>query len=188
MEPFEYVVVLTSIILGLGIAQILMGFSDIVAHWEQTRFCAPHAIYALVVFLIHIQDWWFSYQYSFDVQEWTLQLVLGILLFPIILFLQARLLFPTGTRRNETDMVKYFDDQWRLLYILGMITVLISIWQNQNFSDIPMQEQIPLLVYILVYMVFIIGNIRNHIAHTIFASLQLIAFIVYIITDDIVLV
>ena len=58
MEAFEYFVVMSSLILGLGIAQILMGFSDLVAHYKEVKFSLTHSIYAVVVFLIHLQDWW----------------------------------------------------------------------------------------------------------------------------------
>ena len=86
MEPFEYVVVLTSLILGLGIAQILTGVSDIISHWKQIKFSLPHGIYIMVVFLIHIQEWWINYQYSKELMVWTLPVVLSILVFPILLY------------------------------------------------------------------------------------------------------
>lgn len=37
MSPFEYVTVLISIILGLGIAQIVIGFADLIHRLERTK-------------------------------------------------------------------------------------------------------------------------------------------------------
>lgn len=184
MEPFEYVVVLTSLILGLGIAQILMGSSDIISHWREVKFSLPHGIYILVVFLIHIQEWWINYQYSKELMAWTLPVVLSIVIFPILLFLQARMLFPTGVRREETDLDAYFKDQWRGLYFLGALTVVVSIWHNLFLSHYPLVDQIPLFIYLLAYFYFIGLRIKNQTAHTIFVTLQLLAQIAFIAFEN----
>lgn len=42
MTPFEYVSVLISIILGLGITQIVSGLADIVQHRHQVQLYWPH--------------------------------------------------------------------------------------------------------------------------------------------------
>ena len=183
MEPFEYVVVLTSLILGLGIAQILMGVSDIISHWKQIKFSLPLNVYILVIFLIHIQEWWINYQYSKELMAWTLPVVLSILVFPIVLFLQARMLFPTGSRSHETDMDAYFKDQWRWLYSLGLITVLISICHNLYLSHSPLIDQFHLAIYALVYFYFIVLNVKNHLAHTIFVILQLLGQLAFIFLE-----
>lgn len=184
MEPFEYVVVLTSLILGLGIAQILMGVSDILSHWKQIKFSLPLNVYIVVVFLIHIQEWWINYQYSKELMAWTLPVVLAILIFPILLFLQARMLFPTGSRSNETDMDAYFKDQWRWLYSLGFLTVLVSIWHNLYLSHSPLLDQFPLAVYALSYFGFIVLNVKNQTAHKVFVILQLFGQIAFIVFED----
>jgi hypothetical protein len=184
MEPFEYVVVLTSLILGLGIAQILTGVADMVSHWRAIKISLPHTIYVLVIFLICLQEWWINYEYSKVITVWTFQIVLSILIFPILLFIQARLLFPTGLRSADTDMDVYFEDQWRWLYAIGAMTVLVSIWQNVFISAIPLMDQLQLFALLAVYFLFIVLNIKNKKAHTVFLSLQLIAWIVYIVVED----
>lgn len=183
MQPFEYVVVLTSLILGLGIAQILMGVSDIISHWKQIKFSLPHSIYILVVFLIHIQEWWINYQYSKELTTWALPVVLSILIFPILLFLQARMLFPSGSRDNENDLDAYFKNQWRWLYSIGALTVIVSIWHNIFLSNIPVMQQLHLILYILIYIVIIISNVKNQTVHIIFTTLQLIGQIAFIVVE-----
>ena len=183
MSAFEYFVVLSSLILGLGIAQILQGFSDLVAHYDKIRFSIVHTVYAVVVFIIHLQDWWYTYQYSMQIESWTFLLSISLLSFHIVLFLQARILFPTGQRSGETDMVAYFAENWRLLYFLGSITVLHSIISNIFLSGYSFVEQIHLIVYFLVYQTFIFFRIQNFYAHVTFVSLQLVVAIIAIATD-----
>ncbi|MFY0625016.1 MAG: hypothetical protein JXR07_01895 [Reichenbachiella sp.] len=187
MEAFEYFVVMSSLILGLGIAQILMGFSDLIAHYSQVRFSLTHIIYAIVVFIIHLQDWWYSYQYSLQIENWTFLLTIGLFTFHIILFLQARILFPTGARSQETDMVKYFGENWRLLYSLGSLTVLISIIKNLTLSNHTLIEIWPQPLYLAIYLAFILLNVKNYYAHVTFVTLQLMIWIIIIATDPYVI-
>lgn len=183
MEPFEYVVVLTSLILGLGIAQILTGIADIVSHWKAIRLSVPHTMYVFIVFMLHIQEWWINFEYSKIIDVWTLQVVLSLLVFPILLFIQARLLFPTGLRSSDTDMNLYFDDQWRWLYSIGAMTVLVSIWHNILISNLPLSDQLQFFGLLAIYLAFILFNIKGKTAHIVFLSIQILAFVIYIATD-----
>ena len=116
MEPFEYVIVLSSLILGLCIAQILNGAADLLADVRKTKFSLTHSIFIAVVFMVTIQDWFYTYQYSKQVESWTLAVVMAILVFPLVLFILARFIYPTGARSQERDMTVYFSDNWRWLY------------------------------------------------------------------------
>ena len=177
MEPFEYVVVLSSLILGLGISQILTGVADVVSNWNNVKVSTPHAIYTIVVFLLHLQEWWASFVYSNAVTSWTPPVVLGILLFPLLLFFQARMLFPTGLRSSEANLEMYFEDQFRGIYLVGFFGVVVSIWHNYIFENLTLPDQLHLIAYMLVYLIFIFGNIKNYWAHLVFTSLQLIALL-----------
>ncbi|MGL1885392.1 MAG: hypothetical protein OCD76_02660 [Reichenbachiella sp.] len=187
MEPYEYIVVLTSIILSLGIAQILNGTADMVANFKKIKFSYTHTVLIAVVFLVYIQDWFYSYNYSKLVEVWDLPNVLFLFSFPIVLFLESRFLFPTGTRSMETDMDKYFYENWRVIYSLFAITIAISIVQNYSFSGLEFIEQIPLFIYLAVYLMFIIGRFKDRMLHKVFVTLQLVAWIFFVFFDETIL-
>ena len=187
MEPFEYVVVLTSLIIGLGIAQILIGVADMVAHYRKVNFSIPHSIYVLVIFLLHIQEWWINYAYAKHIEVWSLQTVFGILIYPILLFIQARLLFPTGLRSRDADMVMYYEDQWRWLFSIGAWTVIISIWHDILIEGYSLVEEIPKFALLAIYIGLVVFNIKNKKVHIAFLGLLLAALLYYIATDPQVL-
>ena len=180
MNSFEYVVVMLTLILGLGIAQILNGISDMVAHYNKIKFRYAHTIYIFVIFLVYIQHWWYAYQYSHEVEIWTLPITISLLGFPILLFLQSRFLFPTGSRSQETDMVAYFEDNWKWLYSLFILSIFTSIIHNIFISSFTWQEQLPLMIYMSLFLVFIIGNVKNRMAHNVFMTVQLIFWLVFV--------
>lgn len=189
MDPFEYIVVISSLILGLGIAQILTGVADIVTNIRSVKLSLPHTILVIVVFLVHIQDWWHTYSLMEKVEEWNLlNVIVWLLLFPILLFTLARLLFPTGLRSHDTDLNKYYFDQWPWFFSVFSGIILISILQNVFVSGYSIYQQIPLIVYFLVYILFVLLQVKNKLFHTAFHIIQLITWIVFILTDDMILV
>lgn len=183
MEPFEYVVVLASLILGLAVAQILNGIADMVANYSRIKFSFAHSVLIAVIFMVTIQDWWYSYQYSKQIEVWTLPTVMAIMSFPIVLFLEVRLLFPTGTRSQELDMDVYFYQNYRWIYTLFLITILISITQNMYFSGYTLFEEIPLFIYAGVYVLFIFADFKNKLYHDIFVVAQLFVWLSFFILD-----
>lgn len=179
MEPFEYVVVIISLILGLGLAQLLNGVADMLAQYKKTKFSVAHSIFIVVLFFVFFQDWWYTFQYSHEIEKWTQYTVLALVSFPIALFMLARFMFPTGSRSQETDMQAYFVENWRWLYAIFASTILISIVQNIAISGYTFVEQIPLMLYFTWYVMFISLNIQNQKYHNIFQVAQLLLWIYF---------
>lgn len=184
LEPFEYVIVLFSLILGLGIAQILTGVADLCSNLRNVKTYLPHTVLIFNVFLLHIQEWWYSYSYMVEVQGWTLPLVMSLMTYPILLFLLARMLFPTGLRGGETNLMNYYQGEWRWFFGIFAGTALISLLQNVFVSGYPLSEQVPQLVLLILYPLFIMLNVTDKITHSIFLLLQAVGWVVYMIIDN----
>ena len=185
MEPFEYVVVITSLISGLGIAQILNGLADIVSGYRHLKISIAHVLMIVSTFINLFQEWFYNYQYSVLVEEWTMKLILGLVTYPILLFTLARMLIPTGLRSNEKDLEAYYNEQWPSFFVISIWIILISIFQDIHISGIPITDQIPKLVLITAYSTFLIFKIRNRLAHIVFQGLFLIGMITFILYTDI---
>lgn len=183
MEPFEYVIVLSSLILGLCIAQILNGAADLLADVRKTKFSLTHSFFIAVVFMVTIQDWFYTYQYSKQVVDWTLAVVMAILVFPLVLFILARFIYPTGARSQERDMAVYFSENWRWLYGLFASTIVISMLQNYFISGIAWVDQVHLYIYFAVYMIYIVGNFKNLIYHRVFMIAQFLLWMSFLVFD-----
>ena len=184
MAPFEYVVVFISLILGFGVAQLLNGVADMLAQFKKTKFSVAHSIFIVVLFFVFFQDWWYTFQYSHEIEKWTQYTVLALVSFPIALFLLARFMFPTGSRSQETDMHAYFYENWRWLYGLFSSTIAISIVQNIFISGYTLTEQIPLMIYFTWYIVIISLNIKSTKFHNIFQVAQLLLWLSFFALID----
>lgn len=129
MSPFEFVTVLISIILGLGITQIMSGVADLIHQWKSVRLYWPHLLWVALVFVLHVQEWWLIYQLK-TVTTWRLPMFLFQVLYPICLFILARILFPMTTDEHATDMKGFYLANYRKLFMMVMILTFLSAVDN----------------------------------------------------------
>ena len=184
MNPFEYVIILSTLILGLGVSQVLVGVSNLITN-KKIKWSLPHAMMTSLIFLTQIQDWWITFSYSMEVATWTLTMAMILMVYPILLFVAARILFPFDEIENKpVDMEEYYWRKWPALFMIFLLIAITSIWQNYLFSGIPLTEQILQILLLLTYLIFLVFRIKNRILHIVFLVLQLIGWIGYLIQED----
>ncbi len=93
MNIYEYVAVLTSIVIGLSITQLLYGLARIVQHPDRERVYWIHLVWAGYMFFTVIWWWWWQIALS-SVSVWSLSLYLYVTCFAVILYFICALLFP----------------------------------------------------------------------------------------------
>jgi hypothetical protein len=106
VEAFEYLAVLLSIVLGLGITQLLAGFG----RWlEQRRIFRPYwpsIAWGAFLLIVHVQTWWSMFGLR-HWGSWSFLQFSVVLLQPAILFLLTILVFPSANA-SELDLRKTF--------------------------------------------------------------------------------
>lgn len=123
MSLFEFLMVLVSIIVGLGIAEILTGIATTIRCRQSISGYWVHSVAVAVVFFALLQQWWEIWGLR-DVTEWSFVSLLMMLAGPIGLFLIAHLLFPaTMAGQNLRD---YYYSEMRPLSLLAAATVLLA--------------------------------------------------------------
>lgn len=60
MTEFEYVAVLVSLILGLGITHLLAGVGRTIHRRGELRLDAVHTLWTATAFLVLVLNWWVS--------------------------------------------------------------------------------------------------------------------------------
>lgn len=123
MELFEFVMVLVSIIVGLGMATLLTGVANFI---RARRSISPYWVHTLLiplVFLAHAQVWWESWSLS-AAGEWSFVGLLMMLGSPICLFLISHLLFPESL--TEAVLSDYYFEIAPVVWLLGAAASLIG--------------------------------------------------------------
>jgi serine protease inhibitor len=103
---FEFLMVLVSVVIGLGLTEILNGAANLLRARESVRFHWFHVLFQLGVFFALLQQWWEFWDME-AMGEISYFAVLTLLGPPVFLFLIANLLYPTrwcGATRREGGM------------------------------------------------------------------------------------
>ena len=147
MSAFEYVSVLISIVLGLGITQIITGVAEMIHHWHRVRFYWPHLVWVFLAFFLHIQEWWLLFNLR-ATEIWRLPVFLFTLLYPITLFILARILFPSNWKA-EVDLKVYYFGSYRKFFAVVTWLSLLSLLDNLFVQRLAIIDSVvPLLVLI----------------------------------------
>ncbi len=103
MAAFEYLSVLISIILALGMTRVLGGVGEMLQARSHRRIYWVHAIWIINLFLYLVIAWWIFYRWR-NQQPWTFFLFVFVLISPTVLYLASLLLFP-----RESDVGRVID-------------------------------------------------------------------------------
>jgi hypothetical protein len=92
MAMFDYVMVLASVIIGLGVTHLLTGVAGIVQHPDRPKIYWVHLMWVAATFLRAIFWWWF--EFAFSGATWTFGLYFFVLGYALLIYLWCALLFP----------------------------------------------------------------------------------------------
>ncbi len=127
MSAFDYLSVLISIILGLGITQILSGFGRLLNVRGRVRWYGPAVAWGILLLLIHVQTWWAMFQLrALTLASWTLPVFLFVLLLPVLLYLMAALALPDAGGTEPIDMRASYHAHAGWFFGLAMLVIATS--------------------------------------------------------------
>jgi hypothetical protein len=181
MNPFEYIALLTSIVIALGITRVLTGFGKLLQIRTSVRPYWVHALWAGNVLLWLLLNWWILYRWRTH-EGWTFFLFLFVLLSPTITFLLAVLLFPEPLEPG-TDLKAHFYANRRWFFSIAACLPLIDLADTLLKGTAHFRAQGPLYVATIVslFVLSITGAITErewfHKAFAMFFLLYILVFI-----------
>ena len=175
MTSFEYVTVLISIILGLGITQIVTGVADVIHQWNKMKLYWPHSLWVILTFIMHIHEWWYTYDLKTH-ESWHIIPFLFINLYPIMLFVMARILFPFGNMDTETDFREFYFNNYRKFFLMVILLAVLAITQDILLEGYGWADQILKIIIVITLSIVAFKKIRNELLHKIIVLLLLAAF------------
>jgi hypothetical protein len=180
MEMFNYVMVLASVIIGLGIAHLLQGVGGIVQHPGREKVYWIHLLWVAVVFLRAIFWWWFEFRLS-STPQWTFTLYLFVLGYAVLIYLWCALLFPRDLAGYD-GFKDYFYSRRRWLFGLLLAGQAVDVADTllkgvDHFRSLgPSYPTVIVILSLLLLIAMRTRNERYHAAFAIFATVYLIAY------------
>ena len=125
MGMFEYVAVLTSIILGLGIAHLLQGAAHLIQHPKEARTYWIHLVWAFYVFYEAVFWWWWEFRLE-RVEEWTFPMCLFLVFYAVLVYLLCAILFPSSLS-GYRDYKEYFFSRRAWFFGIFIVIQLVDV-------------------------------------------------------------
>lgn len=160
MDQFEYVMVLVSIIIGLGIAHQLLGLAGIVDRIaggsHPLALGVAYFSWLGVVFSWTVLFWWWEFRFTEFVTDWTIGLYFFLVVYAVVLFLLAALLVPRTWDAVE-DLNEYFLDRRVWFYSLLLAANGLDVLDSYLKGGMPNLMDTPPITYVIWITIAVAG-------------------------------
>ena len=123
---FDHLTALISIILSLGIANLVAFAAMLVHRQKKVRLSAPQLLWTATIFLAQIEFWLsaFSFRSISQISAWS---ILFIILVPVLHYLQAVLVVPEERPGEIIDLKRHHEENFREYIGAGVATNIITL-------------------------------------------------------------
>jgi hypothetical protein len=181
MGPFEYIALLASIVIALGITRIFTGFGRILQLRKEVRIYWVHLLWVGNVFLWLLLNWWILYRWrTFEV--WTFFLFIFVLISPVIAFLLSVLLLPEPIE-SGMNLKSYFYDNARWFFNLAALLPLLDAVDTRlkGWEHFVSQGPLYVITIVLIFTLCVIGSrLKSELYHAAFAIFFLMYILIFI--------
>ena len=180
MDMFNYVMVLASVIIGLGITHLLQGVGGIVQHPHREKVYWVHLAWVAIIFLRAIFWWWFEFRLS-KTPEWTFTLFLFVLGYAVLIYIWCALLFPRDLAGYDGFKDYFYSRRgWFFGLVLagqGVDVADTLLKGLDHFRSLGVSYVIAIVsISVLLLIAIRTRNERYHAAFAVFSLVYLIAY------------
>lgn len=170
MQLFEFLMILMSIIIGLGIAEILSGAGRLLRARDTVRFYWIHSLFQVGIFLALLQLWWESWDLRL-LPEITYLQTCVLLLGPISIFLIAFLLYPDPVQ--HADVRAYYYRQSPILWGLVAACTVVGTFVKPVAFDADVFQLDNLSGWLTIPLAVVLAASKSARVHALAASMIL---------------
>ena len=180
MEMFNYVMVLASVIVGLGVTHLLQGIVGIIQHPGRERVYWIHLTWVGATFLRATFWWWFEFRLS-ETAQWTFTLYCFVLGYAFLIYVWCALLFPRDLAGYD-GYRDYFYSRKAWFFAVGIAGVAIDVMDSllkgvAHFRSLGMVYPVAMSTLALLFLVAILTrNERYHGSLAIFSVVYLVVY------------
>jgi len=184
MSNEEYLSVLVSIVVGLGISHLLTGVGNLLVDRARVRFYWVWGAFVLLVFMAYVQFWWATIGLGGEAVRTNFFGFLFFMLPPIGLFLMTVLLLPDFEGEGTIDLRRHYFANHRWFFGIGALVPLLSAIRAVVLSGDPITELDRLFDAAFITLLLTGAVSRSPRVHAVLATISLAAFLAMIVTTS----
>ena len=134
MDEFEYLAALVSVVAGLSLARALSGVADILDSGQPLIRSDLQIVWTISVLVWLIGFWWFTFMLS-SIDNWTVLLLLFVLLYGAVIYLLVALLHPNSKSAGAAnDFVARRKPFFATFIALGLVDIADTLIKTEIYS------------------------------------------------------
>lgn len=126
MSRFEYLSVLISIVVALGMSEIVVSWGNLLRHRHEVTFYWIHTFASALVMLLLVQFWWGFWVYR-ELADWSFVALLAIVSEAIVMVLAASVITPSRASTRIDLKAFYFQNVNVFLVLMAILMVLLAV-------------------------------------------------------------
>ena len=179
MDAFSYLSVLLSVILGLAVQQILLGYRGLALSRRQVTWYAPPLIWSALILLMVAQHWWASFGLA-GRADWSFAVFAAILVQTALFYMMAAIVLPDIPADQPTDLRMHYLREAPVFFGIAILTIAWSLFRSFMLDgEVPLGINLGFHLLFLAMSLFAAFSKRPRL-HEAFAALMLVLFVVYI--------
>lgn len=159
MSRFEYLSVLISIVLALGMGEVTVAWGRLLQNRERVQFSWLHVFWSAFIVLLIIQFWWGFWNYRV-IEIWSFAALVLVVVEAIVLVLCAIVLTPTAGI-EPVDLEALYFRSARPFFLLGVILMLLFTVSDTLIMGVSLQHG-ENIVRLLTAMVIGVAAFTSH--------------------------
>jgi hypothetical protein len=134
-DLFSHITVLLSIVIALGMAELVSAWGELLRNRIRVRFYWLHLFWSVFIIMIMIQMWWGLWNFR-TIDDWTIAAPTALVVQSLILVLTAQMISPKVDLSTHADMKEFYYDSTKVFFIpSGLLMISLA------FNDIMFLEQ-----------------------------------------------
>jgi len=180
VDLFEFILIITSVIYAMAVAQILSGISRLAQTETPIRWFLPHTMWIAILFDWVALAWWSVWE--FRLLDWTFPGYFYMLLAPTLMFFTCSLLIPQDLQRKEIDLKAHYMRIRRPFLWSFAVATLVAVTDGSILADEPLWFPTRIGHVVLIGSVLVGLCTENKRVQTTVAAIVLLALTYIMIT------
>ena len=137
MDAFNYLSVLLSIIIGLGLTQVLAACGRLIRARMHVTWYWPALLWAAILIVIDVQVWWTMFGLRAR-KDWTFVAFFVVLLQTVTLYMMSAVLLPEQVDERGVDLRAHYHRQAPWFFGFLVTTLIVSV-----SKDVVLDHRLP---------------------------------------------
>ena len=180
MDLFEFILIITSVIYAMAVAQILSGVSRLAQTDAKIRWYLPHTLWIAILFNWVLLVWWSVWE--FRSVDWTFPSYLYMLIAPTLVFFTCSLLIPQNQNRENVDLETHYLRIRRPFLWSFAVATFVAVVDGSVLANEPLWFPTRIGHVVLIAAVLVGPHTENKRVHTAVAAIVMLALVYITIT------